>query len=85
MLEHAIIYTTYEGDIVLDCFAGSGSTAVAALKNNRRSISVEIDEQWISQIEHVLKNLEGLSVDEYPNNYNSPLFDMDQEQIKLEF
>ncbi len=85
LLEHAIISTTYEDDIVLDCFAGSGSTAVAALKNNRRSISVEIDEQWVSQIECLLKGLEGLSVDEYPDNYKSSLLDIGQGQMKLEF
>ena len=32
LLEHAIEATTYPGDIVLDCFGGSGSTAIAALK-----------------------------------------------------
>ena len=32
MLEHMIEATTFPGDIVLDCFAGSGGTAVAALK-----------------------------------------------------
>ncbi|MEZ4211232.1 MAG: DNA methyltransferase [Candidatus Paceibacterota bacterium] len=32
LLEHAIASTTFTDDIVLDCFSGSGSTAVAALK-----------------------------------------------------
>ena len=45
MLEHAIEATTFEGDIVLDCFAGSGSTAVAALKLGRRTISMEIEQK----------------------------------------
>ena len=31
LLENAIKATTYEGDIVLDCFSGSGSTEVAAI------------------------------------------------------
>ena len=47
LLEHAIEATTFPGDIVLDCFAGSGSTALAALKLGRRSISMEIDPKWI--------------------------------------
>ncbi len=50
LLEHAIAATTYPGDIVLDCFAGSGSTALAALKLGRRTVAIEIDNQWIPQI-----------------------------------
>lgn len=54
MLEHIIAASTYEGDIVLDCFAGSGSTAVAASKLNRRSISIEIEPNWVSEISRKL-------------------------------
>ena len=50
LLEHAIEATTYPGDIVLDCFGGSGSTAIAALKLGRRTVSMEIDPAWVSQI-----------------------------------
>ena len=46
LLEHAISATTYEGDVVLDCFGGSGSTAVAALRQRRRVVSIEIDPNW---------------------------------------
>ena len=50
MLQHAIEATTYPGDIVLDCFAGSGSTAQAAASLGRRSISMEIDPVWVNRI-----------------------------------
>lgn len=50
LLEHAIGATTYPGDIVLDCFGGSGSTALAALKLKRRTVSIEIDPVWVAQI-----------------------------------
>jgi site-specific DNA-methyltransferase (adenine-specific) len=50
MLEHAIEATTYPGDVVLDCFAGSGSTALAALKLGRRTVSMEIESKWATQI-----------------------------------
>ncbi len=50
LLEHAIEASSYEGDIVLDCFAGSGSTALAALKLKRRAVAIEIDPQWAAQI-----------------------------------
>ena len=46
MLEHAIEATTHPGDIVLDCFAGSGSTAIAALKLGRRAVAMEIETKW---------------------------------------
>lgn len=50
LLQHAIAATTYPGDIVLDCFAGSGSTALAATTLGRRSISIEIDPIWVERI-----------------------------------
>lgn len=50
LLEHAIEATTWPGDIVLDCFAGSGNTAFAALRLGRRTISVELAPQWVAQI-----------------------------------
>jgi adenine-specific DNA-methyltransferase len=50
MLEHAIEATTYPGDIVLDCFAGSGSTAIAALKLGRRTMSMEIEREWATTV-----------------------------------
>lgn len=46
LLEHAIKATTYEGDIVLDCFAGSASTGVAAMNLGRKSILFEVDSEW---------------------------------------
>ncbi|MBE4811047.1 MULTISPECIES: DNA methyltransferase [unclassified Enterobacter cloacae complex] len=50
MLEHIILASSYENDIVLDCFAGSGSTAMASLKNKRKCISIEIDIHWVEYI-----------------------------------
>jgi adenine-specific DNA-methyltransferase len=57
MLRHAIEATTYEHDIVLDCFAGSGSSAVAADSLGRKSISIEIEEKWLTSISNRLFNL----------------------------
>lgn len=50
MLEHAIEATTFPGDIVLDCFGGSGSTAIAALKLRRRAMVMEIEPAWTRRI-----------------------------------
>ncbi|HDZ3742459.1 TPA: helix-turn-helix domain-containing protein [Vibrio cholerae] len=50
MLIHAIEATTYEHDIVLDCFAGSGNTALAAQSLGRKSVSIEIEMEWVNSI-----------------------------------
>lgn len=42
--EHVISKLTVEGDTVLDCFMGSGTTGIAALRLKRKFIGIEIDE-----------------------------------------
>ena len=48
LLEYLIKTSSNEGDIVLDCFAGSGSTGVACLNTNRRFVGIEIDEKYFN-------------------------------------
>src|SRR3989338_1191030 len=55
LLQHAIKSTTYEGDIVLDCFSGSGNTAVAALNLGRLAVLMDIDPKWTSKSKSVFK------------------------------
>ena len=69
LLEHAIKASSYEGDIVLDCFAGSGSTAVAALKNDRLAVSIEIDKKWITECERKFSLLSECAYSIFPDNY----------------
>jgi DNA modification methylase len=45
LVEKALQYTTAEGDTVLDPFMGSGTTAVAAIQNNRDYVGFEVDEE----------------------------------------
>lgn len=42
---------SFVGDTVVDPFAGTGTTAVAALETGRNSVSVEIDPEYISATE----------------------------------
>ncbi|MEW6716384.1 MAG: site-specific DNA-methyltransferase [Chloroflexota bacterium] len=42
---------TYKGDIVLDPFMGSGSTAIAALKSDRKYIGYEVDPEYVKLTE----------------------------------
>lgn len=48
LLEYLIKTSSNEGDIVLDCFMGSGSTGVACLNTNRRFIGIEKEEKYFN-------------------------------------
>jgi len=48
LAERLIRMFSFAGDTILDPFAGSGSTAVAAIRTGRSSISVEIEEEYLN-------------------------------------
>ncbi len=58
LIERHIINSSREGDLVLDCFCGSGTTLVGAINQNRRYIGFEIDKNYYEiakkRIEEVL-------------------------------
>lgn len=72
MLCHAIEATTYKHDIVLDCFAGSGSTAIAANSLGRKSVSIEIEEKWLDSISNRLLNLKQKTSAEPEKEFTMP-------------
>ncbi len=46
LAEDHILSWSNLGDIVLDCFLGSGTTMIAALRNNRQAIGIEMNEEY---------------------------------------
>ena len=46
LLERLLALTTKPGDVVLDPFAGSCSTAIACINTNRKFIGFEIDKEY---------------------------------------
>ena len=46
IIQNLIINSSQEGDVVLDCFLGSGTTAVAAVNTNRHYIGFELNEEY---------------------------------------
>jgi len=47
LLSKIILHSSKEGDLILDPFAGSGSTCKACDKLNRKWIGIELDGRWL--------------------------------------
>jgi DNA modification methylase len=58
LMKKLIEYCTQPDDIILDPFAGSGSTLVAAAQLNRKYIGVEIESLYVKTIQYRLANLQ---------------------------
>lgn len=50
LCEEILEYVTYEGELVLDSFAGSGAVGVAALNKRRSCILIEILKENIEKL-----------------------------------
>ena len=48
ILENLVVNSSQEGEVVLDCFMGSGSTGVACLNTNRNFIGIELEEGYFN-------------------------------------
>jgi site-specific DNA-methyltransferase (adenine-specific) len=48
---------TFEGDVILDPFMGSGQTAIAALKTNRFYVGYEIEKRYVQLAEKRIKEI----------------------------
>jgi len=58
LVEKLILYATDPGDLVLDPFMGSGTTAAAALKTERRFLGFEIVPEYVRFAEERIRKLE---------------------------
>ena len=58
MLSNFIVNSSNEGDVILDCFMGSGSTCIAAKRLNRKYIGFEIDEKWFNVAKDRLQGID---------------------------
>lgn len=72
LLERIITSSSNEGDIVLDCFGGSGTTAAVAEKLNRRWITCDIGKLSIYTIQKRIISIEGYKCFAV---YNAGLYD----------
>ena len=56
LLRHAITASSKPGAVVLDCFAGTGSTGIACVETDREFIGIELDPEYAeiarARIEH---------------------------------
>jgi DNA modification methylase len=50
LIENIILHSTNKNDIILDSFAGSGTTAIACLNTNRNYILMEQEQKYIEVI-----------------------------------
>ena len=73
LLERIIKASSNEGDLVLDPFGGTGTTAAVAKKLNRNFITIELSPTYFNIIKERLKHIQPLVI----RNINSPkgLFD----------
>jgi DNA modification methylase len=56
-IQRIIELHTQEGDTVLDCFAGSGTTGAVAKKTNRNYILIEKDAAYCEKIKNRIDNV----------------------------
>jgi len=66
---------SFVGDVVLDTFAGTGTTAIAAMETSRHSINVEIEPSYVELIEQRLRKSKVTGQIEMHRSGNGPPFE----------
>lgn len=62
--DNIVRYYSYVGDVVLDPFMGSGTTAVSCIKLNRKYIGCEIHKEYVDMAENRIRNKFPTTLDE---------------------
>ena len=58
LLERILLASSNEGDLILDLFSGSGTTALAALRTNREAIALELSYEYLAlTLQRLTQNL----------------------------
>jgi len=63
LLERIILACTKPGDLVLDPFAGSGTTCAVAKRLGRKWIGIEKEHRWFESAWHRVKAVQGVQMD----------------------
>lgn len=58
LVKRHLLHTTQANDLVLDCFLGSGTTAVACKDIGRRYLGFEINKKWYDIAVNRLNNID---------------------------
>ena len=58
MIEQFVLLSSNKNDIVLDCFMGSGTTAIACLNNNRQFLGFELSKEYADKSIERIENHE---------------------------
>jgi len=61
LIKQCILKHSNEGDVILDCFMGSGTTGVACLETNRSFIGMELDKKYFDICENRIKEKQSQS------------------------
>ncbi len=82
LVERLVLSMSNENDIVFDPFAGVGSTAVAAVKRNRRAINAEKEKKYVEIAKERIKKM---SIGELKTRpMNKPIYELNWDKNYIE-
>ena len=84
LMRYLVKLVSFEGDIVLDCYAGSSTTGIAAILENRRFIGAELMPDYFDIASRKLKNVFSKVEPDFLKNYQRNIFETYQQKINLE-